>query len=91
MKNSSYYKQSELLLRILPIINSEDNFALKGGTAINFFFRNLPRLFVDIDLTYLPLQEREVSLKGINDSLLNIEKDIYRLLPNAKLPGSSFQ
>lgn len=90
MKNSRYYKQSELLLRILPIINSEDKFALKGGTAINFFFRNLPRLSVDIDLTYLPLQEREVSLKGINDSLLNIEKDIYRLLPNAKITRKQF-
>jgi predicted nucleotidyltransferase component of viral defense system len=90
MRDSNYYKQSELLLRILPIINREDNFALKGGTAINFFFRNLPRLSVDIDLTYLPLQEREVSLKGINDCLLNIEKDIYRLLPKAKITRKRF-
>ena len=44
MKNSPYYKQAELMLRILPIINNEKVFALKGGTAINFFFRNSPGL-----------------------------------------------
>jgi len=44
MKNSPYYKQAELILRILPIINNEKVFALKGGTAINFFFTNSPGL-----------------------------------------------
>jgi predicted nucleotidyltransferase component of viral defense system len=85
MKDSPYYKQAELLLRILPIINSEDVFALKGGTAINFFFRDLPRLSVDIDLAYLPLKDRDTSLEEINDRLLNIEKNIYRTLPEVKI------
>jgi hypothetical protein len=73
------------LLRILTIVNREDNFALKGGSAINSFFRNLTRLSIDMDLTYLPLQDREISLKGINYFLLKIEKDIFRLLPSAKI------
>jgi hypothetical protein len=38
-----YFKQAELLLRIIPLIDREAVFALKGGTAINFFIRNLPR------------------------------------------------
>jgi len=54
MNNNLYYNQVKLLLKILPLINKFPDFALKGGTAINFFVRNLPLLSVDIDLTYLP-------------------------------------
>ncbi|RDI36953.1 nucleotidyl transferase AbiEii/AbiGii toxin family protein [Aquicella lusitana] len=42
-----YLTQVELLLQVLPVINKQDCFALKGGTAINLFFRNMPRLSVD--------------------------------------------
>ena len=42
--------QVALLVRILPLVAEEKCFALKGGTAINLFIRNLPRLSVDIDL-----------------------------------------
>lgn len=44
-----YRRQVSLLLRVMPQIAKEDCFALKGGTAINLFIRNLPRLSVDID------------------------------------------
>lgn len=47
-----YYEQVRLLMRALPYVAEESCFALKGGTAINLFIRNLPRLSVDIDLTY---------------------------------------
>ncbi len=57
MKDSVFYKQANLLLRVLPIINEHRVFALKGGTAINFFVRDLPRLSVDIDLTYLKIEK----------------------------------
>jgi hypothetical protein len=46
------------LIRVLPSIAEEACFALKGGTAINLFVRDMPRLSVDIDLTYLPVQPR---------------------------------
>lgn len=49
-----YRRQVELLIRTLPAVAEEECFALKGGAAINLFIRNLPRLSVDIDLTYLP-------------------------------------
>jgi hypothetical protein len=52
MINSLYFKQAELLLRIIPLIDREAVFALKGGTAINFFARDIPRISVDIDLVY---------------------------------------
>lgn len=51
----SYRAQVELLIRCLPAVASVPDFALKGGTAINLFLRDMPRLSVDIDLTYLPV------------------------------------
>jgi hypothetical protein len=46
-----YRRQVALLLKTMPLVAVEDCFALKGGTAINLFIRDMPRLSVDIDLT----------------------------------------
>ena len=50
MIDDKYLKQVHLLLRIIPAIAKENCFAVHGGTAINLFIRNIPRLSVDIDL-----------------------------------------
>jgi hypothetical protein len=71
-----YRRQVKLLIRTLPAVAEEGCFALKGGTAINLFVRNLPRLSVDIDLTYLPVAGREVSLAEIDAALKRIAKRI---------------
>ena len=55
MAREDYAAQVALLVRVLPYVAKEEIFALKGGTAINLFYRDLPRLSVDIDLTYLPV------------------------------------
>ncbi len=60
-KQSPYYKQVLLLIRLIPLVEKETCFALKGGTAINLFVRDFPRLSVDIDLAYLPLEPREIA------------------------------
>lgn len=73
-----YRKQVALLVTILPHVAREDSFALKGGTAINLFIRNLPRLSVDIDLTYLPVAEREYSLREIDAALRRIKSRILK-------------
>jgi hypothetical protein len=52
-------------------VAKEEVFELKGGTAINLFERNLPRLSVDIDLTYLPFDEREAALAGVVSKCLD--------------------
>ena len=52
--NNIYSKQVQLLVRVLPLVDTEKCFALKGGTAINLFYRALPRLSVDIDLYDYP-------------------------------------
>lgn len=85
MQNERYLKQAELLLRVLPHIAREEVFALKGGTAINFFWRDFPRLSVDIDLTYLPIQERELSLVNISDRLASIEIRLKRIFTDIKI------
>lgn len=69
---SPYYRQVALLLDVLPLLANEECLAIKGGTAINLFLRDLPRLSVDIDLTYLPLQDRATSLAEIGASLERI-------------------
>jgi predicted nucleotidyltransferase component of viral defense system len=71
--SNTYLDQVRLLLLVLPLVAQEDVFALKGGTAINLFARNLPRLSVDIDLTYLPFDERDVALSNIEAALKRIK------------------
>lgn len=67
-----YERQVRLLIRTLPFVLAETEFALKGGTAINLFVRDLPRLSVDIDLTYLPVRDRPESLAAIDAGLRRI-------------------
>lgn len=67
-----YESQVRLLVACLPSINEEKCFALKGGTAINLFIRDFPRLSVDIDLAYVPLQDRLTSLDDISNALRRI-------------------
>lgn len=76
MKYDFYEKQVKLLLKVLPIVATEKIFALKGGTAINFFIRELPRLSVDIDLTYIPNETRDIAILNINEGLSRIAKKI---------------
>lgn len=67
MAREAYEAKVALLVHILPYVAKEDIFALKGGTAINLFYRDLPRLSVDIDLTYIPVKDRTESLAEINE------------------------
>ncbi len=85
MAREDYQQQVQLLVRTLPFIAKQEAFALKGGTAINLFYRDMPRLSVDIDLTYLPLQDRPTTLKGINETLEAIRADIEGSLKGVKV------
>src|SRR6056297_3446818 len=78
MINQSYINQADLLLQVIPHIATEKTLALKGGTAINLFLRNMPRLSVDIDLNYLPFDNRETALTNISDSLGRIRERILQ-------------
>jgi predicted nucleotidyltransferase component of viral defense system len=89
--DNPYYRQVTLLVELLPLVAKESCFALKGGTAINLFVRDLPRLSVDIDLTYLPIEDRKVSLAHIDEALRRLGSAIEATLRGVKIvyPGSS--
>ncbi len=84
-----YSDQAHLLISVLPQVAKEPCFALKGGTAINLFVRNMPRLSVDIDLSYLPVEDRDSSLKNIDTALNNIESNILKAIPGSIINRSN--
>ncbi|TVQ20905.1 MAG: nucleotidyl transferase AbiEii/AbiGii toxin family protein [Spirochaetaceae bacterium] len=90
----TYFNQVQLLVRLLAHVQKEASLALKGGTAINLFLRDMPRLSVDLDLVYVPIQDRATSLKNIDDALERIRADVERSVPgitvsSVPLPRSS--
>ncbi len=85
MISDAYRAQVSLLVRTIPFVAAEACFALKGGTAINLFVRDMPRLSVDIDLTYLPVQDRATSLAAIEAALLRIKARIEAGISQARV------
>lgn len=90
-KDSIYYRQVQLLVRILPLLDTEQCFALKGGTAINLFYRELPRLSVDIDLLYLPSEGREEALRNIRSALTRLSSLIRKTVPGIQVQNTHEQ
>lgn len=80
MIDPAYRAQAALLLRILPVVAREGELALKGGTAINLFVRDMPRFSVDIDLTYVRRSERDAALREISESLHRLKATLDRTL-----------
>ena len=78
----AYKRQASLMLSALPEVAKSDCFALHGGTAINLFVHNMPRLSVDIDLTYIPIENRKNSIIGISKALTEIENRIKKVMPD---------
>lgn len=80
MMNNDYLATVRKIVQILPIIEKKNEFALKGGTAWNLFYDALPRLSLDIDLVYLPINERRESLHQINLMLKDIGNEVTRVM-----------
>jgi len=83
--SEQFRRQAALLIRTIPFVAEESCFALKGGTAINLFLRDVPRLSVDIDLTYLPVKDRAASLAEIDAAMKRIEERITGKLRGAQV------
>ena len=83
--NDIYKKQVALLIRIMPSVYRIKDFAVHGGTAINLFHKNMPRYSVDIDLTYIPIQDRAESLNAINEHLKSLKANIEKSVPDIKV------
>jgi hypothetical protein len=82
MVKEAYKRQVALLLNVIPEIAKESCFALHGGTAINLFVRDMPRLSIDVDLTYIPIEDRTTSLQNISEALERAKKHIEKAVPH---------
>ncbi|RLA59992.1 MAG: nucleotidyl transferase AbiEii/AbiGii toxin family protein [Epsilonproteobacteria bacterium] len=78
--NELYKNQVDLLIECLPIVLKDERFALKGGTAINLFHQNLPRLSIDIDLCYLPIEDRNTTYLNIRAYLKELKNQLEKIL-----------
>lgn len=86
-----YRAQVALLVRVIPFVAREECFALKGGTAINLFIRDMPRLSVDIDLTYLPVKPRPESLAEIDAAMARMADNLRKGLPGIHVTASKLE
>lgn len=84
----TFYEQVALLISVLPQVAKQECFALKGGTAINLFVRDMPRLSVDIDLAYLPVEDRDTSLAAIDAALHRLTRDIEQSVRGCEVSHS---
>jgi len=87
--NRTYLDTARLLTRVAPLVFVDDTFALKGGTAINLFVRDMPRLSVDLDLVFpdhrLP---RDEALGRINDAIRQSVERLNRRGFQTHVPAS---
>lgn len=90
--DNAYADTVRLLLAVAPIVFSGDLFAMKGGTAINLFVRDMPRLSVDIDVVYLPRDvPREDAIRAIQLELTAIAQRAAVLRLRTRLIGARDQ
>ncbi|MBS0470960.1 MAG: nucleotidyl transferase AbiEii/AbiGii toxin family protein [Proteobacteria bacterium] len=77
--NQVYLDTARLLTQVAPFVFADDTFALKGGTAINLFVRDMPRLSVDLDLVFVDHSvAREEALRRINGAIRKAAERLKR-------------
>ncbi|TCU95307.1 nucleotidyltransferase AbiEii toxin of type IV toxin-antitoxin system [Paracandidimonas soli] len=87
--DKTYADTVRLLLAVTPAVFNNDIFAMKGGTAINLFVQDMPRLSVDIDVAYRPWQKkRDQALQAITDELATISQRLEPLGVQTRLTRS---
>ena len=87
-----YQHQVELVVDALPLVFKDTRIAMKGGTALNLFYHDMPRLSVDIDITYLPIEDRQTSFTNIHQILSDMKTSLKmalqcEVLASQKLDG----
>lgn len=83
--DNPFLPQARLAVRVLRHVAKERDLALKGGTAINLFYRDLPRLSVDLDLTFVKVMGRNETFAAIGEALERIAKDVEQGIPGARV------
>jgi hypothetical protein len=87
--NQEYVDTVRLLLAVAPAVFRSPRFALKGGTALNLFVQDMPRLSIDLDVVFTDhTLDREAALRAIATELKRIKAEILRMGYRAQLPTS---
>jgi hypothetical protein len=77
--DKSYVDTVRLMLEVAPEVFASGRFAMKGGTALNLFVQDMPRLSVDIDVVFVPHRTpRETALAEIASELTALQTRINR-------------
>lgn len=77
--NTAYRETVALLLDVMPATFESPHFAMKGGTAINLFLQDMPRLSVDIDIAYANREAtRADALQDISRSLAKVAEKLAK-------------
>ena len=88
--NESYIATVRLLLQVAPVVFASRRFAMKGGTALNLFVQDMPRLSVDIDVVYTdPSASRDVALQTIAQELGIVKAALERQGLQVRLPANA--
>lgn len=75
----AYLETVRLLIEVAPDVFGPDCFAMKGGTALNLFVCDMPRLSVDIDLVYTSRAvQRSDALAEIAKALSSVAKSLKK-------------
>nr|WP_235578379.1 nucleotidyl transferase AbiEii/AbiGii toxin family protein [Pseudorhodoferax sp. Leaf267] len=78
--NAHYVRTVRLLLDVAHAVFETSAFAMKGGTALNLFVQDMPRLSVDIDVVFVPhALPRDEALRAIADELAAAQARIEAL------------
>src|SRR5262249_54743801 len=84
-----YLDTARLLTQVAPLVFVDDTFALKGGTAINLFVRDVPRLSVDLDLVFPDYRvPREQALARINEAVRQAAGGLHKRAFQTHIPGA---
>ncbi len=77
--NQVYLDTARLLTQAAPLVFADGIFALKGGTAINLFVRDMPRLSVDLDLVFVDYAlGRDEALAAINQAIRSADERLKK-------------
>lgn len=84
--NETYIRTVRQLLDVTPAVFATSAFAMKGGTAINLFVQDMPRLSVDIDVVFVPHDlKRDDALRAISEELSAAQVRVHALGYEAEL------
>ena len=87
--NRLYLDTARLLTQVAPAVFVDDRLALKGGTAINLFIRDMPRLSVDLDLVFTDHTfERDNALARINAAVNEAARRLHAQGLEVHVPGA---